>query len=255
MSSTLAPALTVVVAALVLQTGASVLAPKLAPSPRPVGLADDASSSFSSGPGLSIPGLARALRTTEPSPSSSFGPAPTSGRSEVLSAVSDDDDDEPESFESRSVSIPTATPGVSIAAAVRVSAKNVAPGGELRYRYVATNTGNRRFNGTLTLTTHTPAGTLRCSSDLGGACLIPGDYDNGSRSPDEAHMNPEAVTKQVSIGAHRKAVLFVMRVQVSHAADPGLVLRNHSHIRGTQNGRGPITAEAPPVRVSEGTTP
>jgi hypothetical protein len=248
------PPVTVVAAALVLQAGATFVAPRFAPAPPEVGSNASGAGLLRSGPGLSIPGLASALGTS-PSPSSSLAPTQTERRSptRVLAAASDGDPDpdpqpQPESS-------PIATPddpiGARLRAFVGVSSKRVPPGGNLRYVYVAKNTGERTFRGNLTLTTHAPAGTFRCSSDLGGACVVPGDYSGGSKQPNDSHVNPEAVTKHVTIRPGEKQVLFRMRVQVSQAAADGLELHNHAHVDGEGN-KPPTTIDAPVVRVRSG---
>ena len=265
MKHTLAPAATVVAVALLLQGGAAVNATRFAPAPSSSGSKQQATGLYATGPGLSIPGLADALTTEEPSPRSTLAPSPSGlfrpaataqadpGSSERPDGDGGDFDEGGGSGEAESPPVAVATParGAIISAFVRVSSQRVAPGDDLRYRYIARNTGNKTFRGDLTVTTHTPAGTFRCSSDLGGNCVVPGDYSDGSKEPNETHVNPEAHTASVRIRPGEKAVLYILRVQVSQTAAPDLVLHNHAHIQSGPDGNGPKTIDAPAVRVSE----
>lgn len=250
MKTVLMPSVTVVAVALVLQAAATALAPRFAPAPPEVGSGDPGAALLRSGPGLTIPGLASALRTAPPASSSSL--KPVSSRRPVPTAVLASSLDHDEDVDPTSSPIGEDAPeGAALRAFVAVNARRVAPGGTLRYIYVAKNTGEQTFRGDLTLTTHTPAGTFRCSSDLGGTCLVPGDYSGGSKQPNESHVNPEALTKRVKIRPGEKKVLFKMRVQVSQAAADDLVLYNHAHVDG-EGGKPPTTIDAPTVRVSGG---
>ena len=80
--------------------------------------------------------------------------------------------------------------------------------------------------------------------------MIPGDYSGGAKQPNESHVNPEPVTRDVTIRPGEERVLLRMTVRVSPGAADGLVLHNHAHVDAQR--KAPTTIDAPNVRVESG---
>jgi uncharacterized repeat protein (TIGR01451 family) len=133
-----------------------------------------------------------------------------------------------------------------LVALMTVDKRTAQAGDRVTYEVTVTNTGGRTYRGAFTVNTHTPRGTVRC--DESNVCVTPGDYDGTSSDPNDPHVNPQSVTRTVSVGPGKSALLITVEVVVASLS--GSVLHNHAHIDGTGRGDSSDTVEPGGVEVS-----